>query len=142
MRVNRFLLPLFVIVALFGTVFVAQASGNWSVSGRTAIDPSPMTPADLKGWMTLQQVMDGLAISQSELYALGKIPTDVPPTTALKDLEKIVAGFETSTLRDALTARTTQPASPTVANEVTIPTATPTPAALATPAHATPTPPF
>jgi hypothetical protein len=49
--------------------------------------------------------MTGIKISKPELYGLMKIPADVPETAALKDLEKIVPGFETSTLRDALTAR-------------------------------------
>jgi hypothetical protein len=64
-----------------------------------------MTQADIKGWMTLQQVVDGLNISQADLYALAGIPASIPPTTVLKDLEPIVPGFEISTLRDALTAR-------------------------------------
>jgi hypothetical protein len=55
--------------------------------------------------MTLTDVMTGIKISKPELYDLMKIPADVPETAALKDLEKIVPGFETSTLRDALTAR-------------------------------------
>ncbi|MBP7600792.1 MAG: hypothetical protein KA750_05570, partial [Thermoflexales bacterium] len=90
---------------LFGTVFGSQQLGLWSVTGRTAVNVANMTAADLKGWMTLTDVMTGIKISKPELYDLMKIPADVPETAALKDLEKIVPGFETSTLRDALTAR-------------------------------------
>jgi hypothetical protein len=105
MRVNPFFMPVILIVVLLGTVFVAQAASIWSTSGRTTVDLGQMTPADIKGWMTLQQVMDGLNISRADLYALAGIPADITPTTVLKDLEPIVAGFEISTLRDALTAR-------------------------------------
>jgi hypothetical protein len=104
MRVNPFLMPVIVIAVLLGTVLVAQAAGIWSTSGRTTVDLGQMTPADIKGWMTLQQVMDGLNISQADLYALAGIPADVPPTAVLKDLEPLVPGFEISALRDALTA--------------------------------------
>lgn len=109
MRVNPLFVPLIVIVALLGTVFVAQVLGVWSTSGR-ATNLTTLTPTDIKGWMTLQQVIDGLGIAQDELYALGNISSDIPPTTALKDLESLVPGFETSALRDALTARFSTPA--------------------------------
>ena len=105
MRVNPIFVPLLFVFVLFGSVFGSQLLGLWSVTGRTAVNVANMTAADLKGWMTLTDVMNGIKISKPELYALMKIPADVPETAALKDLEKIVPGFETSTLRDALTAR-------------------------------------
>lgn len=105
MRVNPFLMPILLITALLGTVFVAQAMGQWSTSGKTAVNLSNLTPADLKGWMTLQQVIDGLKLSKDDVYAAGNIPADVPTSTALKDLEAIVPGFETSAMRDALTKK-------------------------------------
>lgn len=105
MRVNPIFVPLLFVFVLFGSVFGSQQLGLWSVTGRTAVNVANMTAADLKGWMTLTDVMTGIKISKPELYDLMKIPADVPETAALKDLEKIVPGFETSTLRDALTAR-------------------------------------
>ncbi len=104
MRVSRFLMPLIVIVALLGTALIAQAAGLWSTSGRASTDLQSMTAADIKGWMTLQQVMDGLQISKEELYAAGNIPLDVPTSTALKDLEPIVQDFSVTALRDAVAA--------------------------------------
>jgi hypothetical protein len=133
-------MPILLIVALLGTVLAAQAMGAWSVSGRDAVDVSKMTAADLKGWMTLQQVMDGLKISQDELYAVGNIPADTPASTALKELERFV---EVSTLREKLTARSgassaTTNAVPAQAVETTAPAPTPSPEKTAL--HATPTP--
>ena len=105
MRVNPIFVPILFVFVLLGTVFGSQLLGLWSVTGRSAVNTANMTAADLKGWMTLTDVMTGIKISKPELYDLMKIPADVPETAALKDLEKIVPGFETSTLRDALTAR-------------------------------------
>lgn len=132
MRVNRFLMPIIVIVALLGTTFIAQAAGFWSTSGRTSIDLESMTAPDIKGWMTLQQVMDGLNISQEELFAVGGIPLDVSPDTALKDLEGSVPDFEISTLRDRLAT----PANPIEPTPLPQPTATPQPES--TPIHTQP----
>jgi len=132
MRVNRFLMPLIVVVALLGTTFIAQAAGFWSTSGKGSIDLENMTSADIKGWMTLQQVMDGLKISKEELYAVGGIPLDVPTETALKDLEGVVPDFEISTLREKLAAPA-NPIEPPVPIEPT-----PLPQPTATPIHSQP----
>jgi hypothetical protein len=141
MRVNRFVLPIVMMVALLGTALVAQAAGLWSTSGRDATNLANMTPADVKGWMTLQQVMDGIGIAQAELYPLASIPMEVPPSTALKDLEPLVPDFSVTTLRDKLTAWAS--ASNPPASSLSAPAAGGTAAAGGTPepAGATPVPP-
>ncbi len=146
MRVNRFLMPGLLVAALLGTSLVAQAAGLWSTSGRDAVDVTHMTPADIKGWMTLQQVIDGVGVSQAELYALGGIPADVPASTALKDMEALVPDFSVETLREKLTAWAAGPAEAggatapvgTLATPTTAPTPAPAATALAEPT-ATPT---
>ena len=151
MRVNPFFMPMIIIVALFATVFTAQAMGQWSTSGKTSVDLMKLTPADIKGWMTIQQVIDGLDVPPEWVYEAGKIPADVPPTTAMKDVEKLVPGFETSVMRDALTARLSGTTAPSVEPIVTpTPVATPKPTsvvgatatakAVTGETHATPTP--
>ena len=90
MRIHPFFMPILLIVGLLGTTFTAQALGFWTTSGRDAVDITKLTPADLKGWMTLQQVIDGLPISQAELYQVGGIPSDTPPSKALKDMEAVI----------------------------------------------------
>jgi hypothetical protein len=130
-------MPILLIVALLGTVVAAQAIGKWSVSGRDTVDITKLAPADLKGWMTLQQVVDGLGISQSELYAIGNIPAETAPTTALKDMEAVVS---VTTLRDKLTARFAAPSSSANAAPTQAVVATSTALAQITATHATPTP--
>jgi hypothetical protein len=127
MRVNRFLMPVIVIVALLGTTLIAQAAGLWSTSGKDSTDLENMSAAGIKGWMTLQQVMDGLNISKEELYAVGGIPLDISPETALKDLEGVVPDFEISTLRDKLAAPANpiEPLAPSEVPPPPQPTATP-----------------
>jgi len=141
-------MPILLIVALLGTTFTAQALGIWSTSGRDAVDVTKLTPADLKGWMTLQQLIDGLPISQAELYRVGGIPADKPTTTALKEIESVVS---VTTLREKLTAYYAS-ASPTTNGGTAQVAATPTPQATSIPGttatakaasgetHATPTP--
>ena len=135
MRLNPSFLPVLAIGALLGTVWAAQALGQWSISGRADVNLEQLTPADLKGWMTLQQVMDGLTISQTDLYALMAIPAEIPPETALKDLEPLVPDFEIVTLRDKLAAW--QAGGPASEAPLPVPPSpTPLPAVTATPAPA------
>ncbi|MBI5960455.1 MAG: hypothetical protein HY866_17065 [Chloroflexi bacterium] len=99
MSVNRLLMPIIVITVLLGTVLGSQIIGIWSISGRTSVDMGELSPEDIKGWMTLQQVADGLDLSIEEVYQVGGIPADVSPDSALKDMEDVI---EVSALREAL----------------------------------------
>ncbi len=135
MRINPLAMPVLILVALFGTVLTAQATGNWTTGGRVTIDPATMTAADVKGWMTLQDVMTGLQLPQEQVYAAGKIPSDIPPSTALNKLEALISGFSVTTFRDALAGKAAAPATvSTPAPAAPAAASTPVPAATSTPA--------
>ncbi len=104
MRVNKFLLPLFGVVPMVTIVLLAQLTGNWITSGRVTVDMANMKPEDIKGWMTWQEVSDGFGIPLDELYALTGVPNDIPPTTAMKDMEGLLDGFETTAVREVVAA--------------------------------------
>jgi len=105
MTVNRFWMPAIVIFILFATIGVAMPTGFWAVSGKELIGTGSLSSTeDIKGWMTIQQVSDGFQIPQAELYLLLGIPNDIPPETALKDLEALLPDFEVSGVRDKTSA--------------------------------------
>jgi len=104
MRVNPFFMPALTLSLMLGTVFGSQTLGLWSTSGRDASVLSALTPAEVKGWMTLEQISAGIPIPLPDLYALMDIPADIPPNTALKELEAMVPDFAVSTLRTRLAA--------------------------------------
>jgi hypothetical protein len=145
MRVNKFFLPLFGVVPMVAMVLIAQLTGNWNTSGRAAVNLANMKPEDIKGWMTWQEVSAGLGIPLGELYTLVGVSQDIPPTTAMKDMEGLVEGFETTTVREvvaAYLAGETAPAAPAADGSESPPepvpggasTPEPTPAAASTPA--------
>jgi hypothetical protein len=138
MRVNRYLLPLLVIVTLLGPVLIAQALGVWSTSGRTTVNLERLAPADIKGWMSLQQVIDGLNVPPATVYNLMHIPADIAPSTALKDLEGIVPDFEVTVLRDKLTTylSANSPVEEATAEVTLAPTLIPTAEATPAPSQA------
>lgn len=104
MRVNKYFLPLFGVVPMVAMVLIAQFTGNFSTSGRVAVDMGNMKPEDIKGWMTWQEVSDGFGIPLNQLYALAGVPGDIPPTTAMKDMEGLLEGFETTIVREVIAA--------------------------------------
>lgn len=102
MTINKYYVPAVAIALLFAIIFVASAAGWWQTSGKVAIEPGSMTSADVRGWMSLQDVVTGSGLSVETLYARLGLPSDMDPATALKDLEKLIDGFEVSTVRDAI----------------------------------------
>jgi hypothetical protein len=131
---NKFLMPILVLAALLGSYLVAQATGFWAVSGKAMLDLENLTSsADIRGWMTLEQVIQGFGIPQAELYAALAIPAGLPASTALKDLEGIVEGFEVTKVREAVDAFLSGAPLPPAQAPAEAPQATPTPAMLPTP---------
>lgn len=134
MSVNKYVVPLLAIVLFLGTVGIAQATGNWIVSGKQMVDPGNLTAGtDIRGWMSLQQVADGMGMDVAQLYTLLGLPAGITPDTALKDLEGIIPGFEVSTVREVVDGAQGSASAP----DETVP---PVPSVTPEAAHAAPTP--
>jgi hypothetical protein len=131
-RVPAVAIPLLAVLLGGGVVVAAQATGHWSTTGRDAVataggggaavsdgtgpgsgtgtggDTSalPASPDDVKGWMTLQQVLDAAfpGVTEAGLRARFAIPATIGLGTPLKDLDGTVAGFDVATLRTWLAA--------------------------------------
>ena len=133
MTINKYWMPALVIVLLLGTVGIASLTGNWIISGKMAIADGGLTNTDdIKGWMTIQQVIDGFGIDRAEFYKRLSIPESMAAETAMKDLEALVPGFETSVAREVVKAMLAEKGGASPA-----PTATAAPAATVLPTAAT-----
>jgi hypothetical protein len=105
--VHKIWMPLLVVVALMGTIGVAKLTGSWQTSGRgqVMLDESGVPdPQGIKGWMTLADVSETYEVPLDVLYALIGAGSDIPATTAMKDLEKLVPGTEVWAVREAVAA--------------------------------------
>ena len=112
LHVNGLAYAAVVLLLFFGTIQIAQLAGLWSVSGKLTTEGAPVQlsgadPAEVKGWMTIQAVLDAYHVDQAALYAQFHIPSETPVSTALKDLEAIAPDFSVTALRDWLTAQAT-----------------------------------
>jgi hypothetical protein len=147
-RASRWIMPAIVIVVLLGGVQVARGLGYWQTSGQELVDLSNLTAADIKGWMSLEEVAGGTTIPLPKLLEILGLPAETLGTTAFKDLEGTV---DVTTAREKIGAYLGEtapggggaPASPTstpapAATEAagTLPAATPKSEATRTPAPA------
>jgi hypothetical protein len=119
-----------VIVAVFaGSIVVARDLGWFATTGRGTTSlgaaapgshPAPGTgagqgaeseervaptagavPEDVKGWMTVQQVLDAFPVTKAALYQRFGIPGDTPTATTLSALKEAggLSGFDIPTMR-------------------------------------------
>jgi hypothetical protein len=106
-RVNKFLMPVLVVLTLLGSVWVAKAAGLWQTSGRGQVlldDSGQPDPAGIKGWMTLDDLSETYGAPLEDLYVMIGAGPDLPSGTALKELEAVVPGFEVSAVRAGVAA--------------------------------------
>jgi hypothetical protein len=133
MTVNKFFLPIAVLAGLFAAYALASATGFWNVSGKTMIDVTSLESSeDVRGWMTLQQIADGYRIDPGMLYTILELPIDIPPSTALKDIEGLLPDFEVTIVKERLAVYLGEAPALDIQGQIEstpIPTATPQPEA-------------
>ena len=100
-RLRSVRIPLWVyvgsLVAIVGVLVLgAQAAGWFVTSGRTAAGSSERvvpavgsSTADIKGWMSVQQLLDAYPVTVEALYAEFAVPPDTPTSTTLSELKEI-----------------------------------------------------
>jgi len=101
MKIKPIVYGIVVISVFFGIILGFQAAGVWSTSGKVdnsgkAIQPSASDPTSIKGWMTLEQVVNTYNVPLSDILTQFDLPITTPITTAVKDLESDT--FDTSAL--------------------------------------------
>ncbi len=108
MRINPIVYGFVVMIVFFGVILGFQAAGVWSISGKVtssgdAVQPSAADVNSIKGWMTLDQITTTYNVPLAKLLQQFELPSDTPPTTAIKDLESDL--FSITNLRTWLQTR-------------------------------------
>lgn len=110
-HVSGLVYAMLTLLLFFGTIQIAQQAGLWSVSGKYTPDGKPVQlsgadPAEVKGWMSIQAVLDAYQVDKDAFYTQFAVPTDVPTSAALKELEQVAPGFSVTALRTWLAEQT------------------------------------
>jgi hypothetical protein len=109
-RVNLVVYAALVLVLFLGVIGSAKLAGFWSTSGKLTVSGEQVQitgadPAEIKGWMTINDVITAYHVPKEQFYAQFQIPADLPAATPLKDIEPIVPEFSVTAVRDWLVAR-------------------------------------
>jgi hypothetical protein len=103
-RINPYVYATVMLVLFLGTIQATQALGVWTTSGKVTgggerIVATGLDPAEIKGWMTVQDVCTAYGVSPDEFIARFALPPDTPLGTPLKDLENAASGFSMEDVR-------------------------------------------
>jgi hypothetical protein len=102
-RANR-RIPVFayvgVVLALIAIMIVGSQSFGWfrttgqmtSSTGEKVAPVAGAATTDIKGWMTIQQVLDAYPVTKETMYAQFAIPADTVTTTTLSELKEGAIG--------------------------------------------------
>jgi len=87
----KYIYGILILSILLGGIGLAQSAGIWSVSGKVTSDGSKIAVTgkdvnEIKGWMTLEEVINGYGLDQEEIYQTFNLSTDLAVSTALKDI--------------------------------------------------------
>jgi hypothetical protein len=109
-RVNIFLYMLIGLILFFGSCEGAQLAGWWNTSGRVSITGEPIIatgadPAEIRGFMTIQEVLTAYNVTWEEFSKQFNIPPETDLSSPLNTIEKVAPEFTVTKLRDWLTER-------------------------------------
>ena len=84
-----------------GSPRTGTGAGQGAESGERVAPTAGAVPEDVKGWMTVQQVLDAFPVTKAALYQRFGIPADTPTDTTLSSLKEAgdLSGFDIPTLR-------------------------------------------
>lgn len=105
MKASVWVAPVASVAILFGSVGIAQLQGSWVTGGRaTVVAGQRLSVDDIKGWMTLQQVSDGVGLPVATIIGLidPAGAAALTPQTALREIESRVDGFDLPAFREQL----------------------------------------
>lgn len=109
MRVNKFVYVAIILIAFFIPYGLAKAGGYWSTSGKfdgtgTPIVATGRDTAEIKGWMTFDDISQGYKVSIDEIVTAFDLPKEeVSPDKTLNKMES--TSFSVTKLRQWLDER-------------------------------------
>lgn len=109
-RVNPAVYAALILILFLGAIESAKLAGVWSTSGKLTasgeqVQITGADPAEIKGWMTIEAVIGAYQVPKEQFYAQFAIPSDLPVTTPLKEIEPVVSDFSITAVREWLASR-------------------------------------
>lgn len=95
-------LAMLVIIAalFFGTVWIAQATGNFEVLPEALKQGETIPLSEVKGYFTIEETAKAIGVELEDAYKLLGIPQAVPPSTKMKEIHGIVPEFDFDAVKE------------------------------------------
>jgi NAD-dependent dihydropyrimidine dehydrogenase PreA subunit len=94
-KVVQPLAMLLVVVGLFfGTILVAQATGNYQIMPSALKEGEIISITEVKGYYTIEDAAIATGLSLEEVYEKLGIPKNVPKSTTLKEISNVAPGYD------------------------------------------------
>jgi len=95
------MLVLIIVLGLFfGTIFVAQATGNFQILNSSAKAGQKIQVQEIKGYYTIEETAAATGLTLDEVYEKMKIPKSVSKNTKMKDISKDVPSFDFDSVKE------------------------------------------
>lgn len=94
---------LLVVGLFFGTILLAQATGNFQVLPTELKAGEIISLSELRGSVTIETAAEQTGLAIDEIYAQLEIPLDVPKETMLKEIYTIVPGYDFHAVKEKIT---------------------------------------
>jgi len=92
--INPLVVLLIVISMFFGTIFIAQATGNFEVLNSSVKSGETIQVQEIKGYYTIEDTAKATGLTLEEVYNKLEIPRSVSKETKMKDISKEVPSFD------------------------------------------------
>lgn len=103
---KKFMKPFVVIglvmVLFFGSIFAFQAAGVYKVLPDKLKAGETISYEQVKGYMTIKEAAEATKMELKEFYIKFKIPESVPSDTMMKNISKLVQGYEFDEIKEEL----------------------------------------
>ena len=101
---NKIFKPAFVLLVVFliffGGIGITKLTGLYEVLPQPITSETKITPDEIKGYMTLEDLSNGLKINLDDVYQKLDLPTSIPKETKLKDIKNTIPDFEVEGARE------------------------------------------
>ncbi len=91
-----------VFVIFFGGIGITKIIGLFEVLPAPITSETKISAEQIKGYMTLEDLSNGLKIDLEEVYEKLHIPSSIPKETKLKDIQNTIPDFEVEGAREIL----------------------------------------
>lgn len=93
-KIHPAVMLVIVVGLFFGTIFIAQVTGNYQIMPSALKEGEVISISDVKGYYTIEEAAIATGLSLQEIYEKLGIPESVSKNTHMKEISSVVEWFD------------------------------------------------